>query len=325
MRISDVQAGERLDRFLTSYLKEYSRSQIQKLIQADVVCVNDRPRNKHYELQAGDVIDIQDFAATSSTPAVLPMVKTRKQQIADADFDMRANKNVPIEVIAETKEYVVIEKSAGVVVHPANAHPQNDTLVHGLLALYPELAGIGENKYRPGIVHRIDKDVSGVMVVARTAEMYAHLKQQFQNRTVYKEYLALVHGVLSEPHGVIDFDIVRSKRDRTKMAAVPRGGGKPARTDYNCVQQFQHYAYMSLHPETGRTHQIRVHCNAIGHPIVGDPIYHPKVFHARLQPGRLFLHAHQLKFMDVQGNVVEYMSPLPLHLQAILDDLYQTV
>lgn len=320
MRITDIQPGERLDRFLTSHLRSYARNQIQKIIKADAVAVNGRVRTKHYELQSGDVVEINDDILSTVLTNAEPVI-----QMIAAQFKMQANPAVPIEVVKETADYCIVNKPAGIVMHPGTTYQRDDTLAHGLLARYPELHDVGENALRPGIMHRLDKDVSGVIVVARTPEMYQHLKEQFQTRTVQKEYMALLHGVLSQTHGVIDFDIVRSKRNRTKMAAVPTGGGKPARTAYECVQQFQHYAYVRLHPETGRTHQIRVHCNAIGHPIVGDPVYHPKLFHARLQPGRLFLHAHSLKFHDLAGQPVAYTAPLPPDLQAILDDLYQTV
>ena len=307
MRISKFPVGERLDKFITQKLPDRSRSQIQKIIERGGVLVNDRVVAKHYFLREGDVITI-DVAKSSKEKA----------------FKLKKNRKIPVEIIYECDSYAVENKPAGLIIHPGDTHMENDTLVNGLLVEYPEIRKVGDNPMRPGIVHRLDKVVSGVMVVARTQEMYEHLKKQFQARTVFKHYTALVHGVLTQDHGSITFDIMRSQRQRTKMAAVPPGQGKPARTDYDLVQQFQQYALVDAYLHTGRTHQIRVHMNAIGHPIVGDNVYVPKQFHSRLQPGRIFLHSTELKFNDIDGKQVEYISSLSSDLQAILDDLYGT-
>ncbi len=308
MIISDIQIGERLDRFLANQLTSVSRTIIQHRIQDGSITVNDKQVVKHYALKAGDTIELSETA--TQPPAV---------------FSLEPNPAVKITVIDEQPEYIIIHKAAGVIVHPGDGHLANDTLVNGLLARYPELAEIGDSPLRPGIVHRLDKDVSGVMVVARTTEMFTHLKQQFQNRSVIKKYIALVHGVLSQPAGEITLSINRSQRDRKKMAAHRDESGKPAHTIYTVMQQFQHYALVSVQILTGRTHQIRVHFNAIGHPVVGDIVYKPKKLKSRLLLDRIFLHSEELHFTNLDGKIVEYAVPLPSELQTIVDDLYTTI
>lgn len=308
MRISEPVAGERIDRFLAGYLPHYSRSTIQKCIIQGGVLVNGAVVSKHYVLQTTDVIECDEDLLQQRKPLTL-----------------QANSQIEFEELAVTQDYIVISKPAGLVVHPGGGHNENDTLASGLLARYPELAQVGEDPLRPGIVHRLDKDVSGVMVVARTQEAFEGLKRQFMERLIYKRYFALAHGVFVDQVGTINFDIVRSTRERTKMAAVPPGQGKTALTEYEVVQQFQHYAYLSVRIHTGRTHQIRAHLNAIGHPVVGDQIYKPKNMVSRLQPGRLFLHATELQFHDAAGQLQHYTCALPTDLQAILDHLYSTI
>jgi 23S rRNA pseudouridine1911/1915/1917 synthase len=233
-----------------------------------------------------------------------------------------ANALVHLPILAETADYIVINKPSGVVVHQAQQHPEPDTVVNGLLALYPELATVGDDATRPGIVQRLDQDVSGVMVIARTQVMFEHLKLQFQQHLVSKHYLALVHGKMTRPDGEINFPIARSAKDFTKMAARPDETGKQAVTRYTVLHQYQQYAYLDVEILTGRTHQIRVHLNAINHPLVGEQVYKPKKLVSRLQPGRPFLHAAQLSFALPDGSLVGFQAPLPDSLQAILDGLH---
>lgn len=308
MIISDIQIGERLDRFLANTLPTTSRTVIQHRIQDGSITVNGKVVVKHYALKAGDTIELSE---TATQPPI--------------QFTLEANSAVQVNVIDEQPDYVVIHKAAGVIVHPGDGHMMNDTLVSGILAKYPEIADVGDSPLRPGIVHRLDKDVSGVMVVARNMKMFAHLKQQFQNRSVVKKYVALVHGVLSQPVGEITLSISRSQRDRKKMAAHRDESGKPAHTLYSVIQQFQHYALVSVQILTGRTHQIRVHFNAIGHPVVGDTVYKPKKLKSRLLLDRIFLHAQELHFSTLEGKTVEYTVPIPSTLQQIVDDLYSTI
>jgi len=229
------------------------------------------------------------------------------------------NAAVPFLTVAETPEYIVINKPAGVIVHQSDNHPTPDTLANGLIARYPELVGIGEDALRPGMMHRLDQGASGIMVIARTQAMYEHLKRQFQEHTMQKQYAVLVHGKFSQPTGEVRLNIARSAKDYTKMAARPNGTGKPAVTKYEVITQYQRYTLLSVDIETGRTHQIRVHMSAIDHPVVGEQVYLPRHFKSRLQPGRLFLHAKKLTFTDQNGETVSYTAPLPPELQSILD------
>ncbi len=233
-----------------------------------------------------------------------------------------ANSAVKLPIIAETADYIVINKPSGVVVHQASQHEEPDTVVNGLLALYPDLATVGDDASRPGIVQRLDQDVSGVMVIARTQKMFEYLKSQFSQHLVSKHYLALVHGRLVRTEGEINFSIARSAQDFTKMAARPDATGKAAITRYNVLHQYQQYAYLDVEILTGRTHQIRVHLNAINHPLVGEQTYKPKRLISRLQPGRPFLHAASLSFTLPDGSLVGFKAPLPEALQAILDGLH---
>ncbi|MBI4407766.1 MAG: RluA family pseudouridine synthase [Candidatus Kerfeldbacteria bacterium] len=233
-----------------------------------------------------------------------------------------ANSAIPLSVIAETPDYIVLNKAAGIVVHQAEQHLEPDTIANGLLARYPELADVGEDPLRPGIIHRLDQHVSGVLLVARTQAMFLHLKEQWQQHLVRKQYIALVHGKMSRTDGEINFSIARSSQQFTKMAARPDASGKAAVTRYNVLKQYQRYALLDVEILTGRTHQIRVHMSAIDHPIVGEQVYLPKNFKSRLQPGRLFLHAASLSFGLPDGTIVGYSAPLPDDLQAILDGLH---
>jgi len=249
-------------------------------------------------------------------------VKPKRVTISNSpDLKSAATPNAAIQlpIIFDCDDYVVINKPAGIVVHQTQVHPEPDTMVNGLLALYPTLITVGDDPQRPGIVQRLDQYVSGVMVIAKTQEMFDHLKSQFQQHLVYKRYLALAHGKFSQLGGEIRFSIARSEKNFTKMAARPDDSGKAAVTKYTVIKQYQRYTYLELEISTGRTHQIRVHLNALGHPIVGETTYLPKNFHSRLQPGRLFLHAADLRFTLPNGENAQYSAPLPAPLQAILD------
>lgn len=302
--ISLEEAGERLDKWLVGKYSDRSRSALQRSILAGQVVVNGKTVSTHLALKPGDVVQVDLAEAQPKQTLISP------------------NPKVPFEVLVETPEYVVINKPAGVVMHQSDNHRASDTLANGLLARYPELSGIGEEQIRPGIAHRLDQDVSGVVIVARTQAMYDHLKAQFQERSMVKEYIALVHGVMSQPGGVIDFPIARSVTQPTKMAARPKGetfGTREALTEYTVIQQFQPVALLRVRIHTGRTHQIRVHLNAIGHPIVGDQVYKPADFTSSLQPGRVMLHAELLTFSDLSGDKQTVKAPIPPEFQTYID------
>lgn len=226
-------------------------------------------------------------------------------------------------IIEETPDFIVLEKPAGLIVHAARGH-EGPTLVDFLLKKYPELKGVGEGAERPGIVHRLDKDVSGVMIVARNQETFELLKSQFQNRQVKKTYIALVIGKLPKDEGTIDFPLARSYR-RARMAAVPksteRTDARDAITHYEVEKRFPHATLVRVEIETGRTNQIRAHFHGIGHPIVGDRRYAIRTKKISKDPGRPFLHATELCVRDRAGVVRTYRSPLPAHLESFVSSL----
>ena len=226
-------------------------------------------------------------------------------------------------IIAETPDYLVLDKPSGLLVHEANHHPGADTLVQWLLVHYPEIKGVGEEADRPGIVHRLDMDVSGVMVVARTQEMYDHLKKQFQNHEVEKMYLALVHGVPGKPDGTISFPLGRSRRNAGRMAAQPHPTEKTreAITHFAVQEQFTHLSLLEVTIETGRTNLGRAHLLAFGLPIVGDTVYASRWVKQKLALDRPFLHSWKLGFTDLDSKRQSYEAPLPEVLTALLTKL----
>ena len=224
---------------------------------------------------------------------------------------------LPLEIIYEDADLLVVNKAAGMVVHPAPGH-SDDTLVNALVARYPKLQEVG-GEMRPGIVHRLDKDTSGLLIVARNTRTLAALTAQMKRHEIVKRYLALVEGIVSHDSGTIDAPIGRNPRQRQQMS-ITAAESREARTHFRVLQRFAHHTLLLLQLETGRTHQIRVHLKAIGHPVVGDPIYGPGSTQRALGLQRQFLHAYQLKFTHpITGVPLEFEAPLPADLQAVLD------
>lgn len=228
-----------------------------------------------------------------------------------------------LKIIDETTDYLVIEKPAGLLVHTAPGKTET-TLADELLAQYPAIASVGDSVERPGIVHRLDRDVSGLMVVAKSQPMFLSLKRQFKRHTVLKEYTALVHGVLtpSQEHGIIEKPIGRSHTGRGRMAAYSQAqsDSREAKTEYWIITRLRHHTLLRVRIYTGRSHQIRVHLFALGYPVVGDKVYQQK----RIKPAkieRLFLHSTKLGFKDLAKQYHEYESELPKELQNFLTTL----
>jgi 23S rRNA pseudouridine1911/1915/1917 synthase len=292
--IAPEHTEKRLDKFLKEQFPELSRSYLQKAIKAGEVWVNGKMVSPHYFLKPGDQIEI----------------KIEKP----SEILVKANPEVKFEVITENKNFLVINKPAGLVVHQAEGHKEANTLVNGLLAFYPEIAKIGENPLRPGIVQRLDKDASGVMVIARTQEMFEHLKKEFKLRRVKKEYLVWVYGKIQPPSGLIEFAL---SRKGIKVIAKPKGEeGKKAITEYQTITNQNHFSLLKVVPQTGRTHQIRVHLFALGYPIVGDRFYQPKhssllSLAKKIKITRLMLHAHKLGFSDLENHWQEFEAKIP--------------
>ncbi len=224
--------------------------------------------------------------------------------------------HIPLDIVYQDADLLVLNKPAGLVVHPAHGHT-DDTLVNALLAHVPDLAGIG-GVLRPGIVHRLDKDTSGLLLVAKHDQAQQALQDQFRTRAVDKVYLALVEGHLVPPRGRIDAPIGRDPRERQRMAVVP--SGRPAQTEYRVLETLAETTLVEAHLLTGRTHQIRVHLASLGYPIVGDRVYgHRK---QRLALDRQFLHAWRLAFnLPSTGERVHFTAPLPADLQRLLTEL----
>jgi 23S rRNA pseudouridine1911/1915/1917 synthase len=292
--------GERLDR-LVSLLTGCSRAEAAGLVRAGAVHVDGRASTKAaHRVGVGDRVEV--LADPHHEPA-----------------PPAADPSLEVPVVHFDADVIVLDKPAGLVVHPATGHPDG-TLVNGLLARFPELATVGE-PMRPGIVHRLDRGTSGLMVVARTPEAFGDLKAQLAGHGVQRAYSALVWGHLEHPHGVVDAPIGRSRRDPLRMTVAE--DGRPARTRYRVQRRFEHPVPTDLldcELETGRTHQIRVHLRSVGHPVVGDTLYGGR--RRDPDPGRPFLHARRLCFVHPgTGEEVAFESPLPADLQAVLEGL----
>lgn len=215
---------------------------------------------------------------------------------------------------------MILDKPAGLLVHPAT-RGENDTLVNGLIASYPEIKNVGDDPLRPGLVHRLDKDTSGLMVIAKNNRSFECLKKQFQERRIEKHYLALVYGRFKEKSGLIAKAITISKKDHRKRTALLDERAKKAETRYRVLKEYNDYTLLEVMPQTGRTHQIRVHLSSIGHPIAGDQQYQFKRQKAPAGLNRQFLHASYLKFQAPNGRVMEFKSELPEDLKKILNKI----
>jgi 23S rRNA pseudouridine1911/1915/1917 synthase len=283
----------RLDKYVCQQLPELSRARVQKLIADGHITVNGQPAKPGLKLNTGDKINV-----------IIPPAPP-EQLLPEA---------VPLDILYEDDDLLVVDKPAGLTVHPTPGHTSH-TLVNALLAHLPHLADIGD-WLRPGIVHRLDKDTSGLMLVAKNSKAQANLIGQFKSHSVTKAYLALVRGRLTPETGIIEAAIGRDPRNRKKMAVVE--GGREARTEYQVIKYIRDYTLVEVRPETGRTHQIRVHLGAIGFPVVGDKIYGVK---SPLVP-RQFLHASRLGFsLPATGKYVEFKSELPADLERALEDI----
>jgi 23S rRNA pseudouridine1911/1915/1917 synthase len=296
MTVSPDDAGVRLDRYLADRLSDLSRNQVQSLVLEGAVFVNGAAAKAARKLQPGDVLTVD-----------LPSG-------AVGDRSLVASPEIELRVLHSDDAIIVLDKPAGQVVHPAAGHSA-DTLVNALLARFPDLAFAFEDE-RPGIVHRLDRDTSGVLVVARTEAAAADLRSQFKSRTVEKAYLLLTKGIVTPPAGVIEAPIGRDPLQRKRMAAVP--DGRPAQTVYRVLDQSGDYSWIEARPRTGRTHQIRVHFAAIGHPVTGDTVYGKR----DRRIGRMALHAWQLGFDHPgTGERAEFSAPLPDDMLSALSEL----
>ena len=318
---SSLDAGKRLDAFLAEKIEGWSRSRLQKLVADGDVLVNEKESKPSYKLRAGDSVEVE----LTELPAV--------------EF---APENIPLDVVYEDEFLAVINKPAGMVVHPG-AGVSSGTLANALAFKFKikneelktgngadEQSKIDNLKAKVGIVHRIDKDTSGLIIVAKTQEIHEALSEQFRSREIFKSYVALVHGEPEEDRGEIDAPIAREKHNRTKMAV--RAHGRNALSLWKVKKRFEKFALLAVEIKTGRTHQIRVHLASINHPIVGDETYNAgrdkTVFDLTIRKAiadlnRFFLHAEKLAFTHPEtGERLDFTAPLPDELTDFLELLY---
>ena len=292
--VAAAEAGARLDAYLAAHPElALSRSRVQQLIEAGHISVSGHPVKSKYRVQAGDSVHV---AVPEPVPSVLEP------------------EAIPLDVVYEDADLLVVNKPRNLVVHPAAGHA-GGTLVNALLDHVDDLSGIGGVE-RPGIVHRLDKDTTGLLVVAKTEAAHRSLTAQIQSRELRREYLALVAGDVAEGSGRIEAPIGRHPTDRKRMA-VQGHGGREATTHFSVLERFPSYTLLLCRLETGRTHQIRVHLAYIGHPVVGDPVYGPRKGFPGLTAQ--FLHAARLGLRHpTSGEWLQFEAPLPADMAAVL-------
>ncbi|MBE9911457.1 MULTISPECIES: RluA family pseudouridine synthase [Enterococcus] len=288
----------RIDKVLTALFADHSRSQVQQWLKDGAVSVNGEPVKANYKVKSADAI-------------VVEVPEPEELEIVAEDL--------PIEIVYEDDDVAVVNKPQGMVVHPSAGHAQG-TLVNALMYHMKNLSSIN-GVIRPGIVHRIDKDTSGLLMIAKNDQAHEALAQQLKDKTSLRKYIALVHGVIPHEKGTINAPIGRSKVDR-KMQAI-REDGKPAVTHFTVLERFENFTLVELQLETGRTHQIRVHMKYIGYPLAGDPVYGPK---KTLKGNGQFLHAKLLGFTHPQTNErMTFEAPLPEVFEKNLEKLRKDI
>ena len=294
--ISKDYVGIRLDKVIAELDKEISRSMIQKLLDENKIKVNDKLQKASYKTKLNDIITLEEI-----------IVKETKLIPQD----------IPIDIIYEDSDIIVVNKPKGMVVHPANGNPDG-TLANAIMNICKDsLSGIG-GEIRPGIVHRIDKDTSGLLIIAKNDKAHINLSQQIKNREITKRYVALVRGVVKENKATIDMPIGRSNSDRKKMSV--KKDGKNAITHFEVIKRYNGYTYLDLKIDTGRTHQIRVHLSEIGYPIVGDEVYSngKNPFNVKGQ----MLHAKSLDFKHpITGKAMHLEAPIPTYFEDVINRL----
>ncbi|MCI7814249.1 MAG: RluA family pseudouridine synthase [Robinsoniella sp.] len=295
--ITHEESGKRIDRFLSEQFPQYSRSFWQKLIKEQKILVNQKESKNNYKLNTGDQVEIE---------------------IPDPEILDVEPENIPLDILYEDEDLIIVNKPKGMVVHPSAGHYTN-TLVNALLYhCKDQLSGIN-GTMRPGIVHRIDQDTTGSLVVCKNDFAHNALAEQLKVHSITRKYRAIVHGVIKEEEGTIDQPIGRHPIDRKKMA-VNHKNGKEAVTHYRVLERFQKYTYIECQLETGRTHQIRVHMSSISHPILGDTVYGPAKCPYHLQGQTL--HAMVLGFVHPRtGAYFEVTAPLPDYFEELLKKL----
>jgi 23S rRNA pseudouridine1911/1915/1917 synthase len=302
-KVDDTSLDSRLDTYLASQIQTWSRARLQRLIENEDVIVNGRSAKASYRLRKGDEVEVELVASP---------------------VEIFAPENIPLEIVHEDESLIVVNKPAGLVVHPA-AGIHSGTLANALAFHFQNLPA-SAGSIRPGIVHRLDRDTSGLLVVAKTEAALENLSEQFRDRTVFKSYIALVHGRVDDASGRIDQPLARDPSNRTRMAVVR--GGRSALTLYKVRKHYHRFTLLDVELKTGRTHQIRVHLTWLRHPVVGDETYgggrDNNIQDARLRSvvrnlGRHFLHAERLAITHpITGERLQFEAPLPTDLSDLL-------
>ena len=295
-KITVEKSGTRLDAYIANLIEDLSRSMVQKLIKSGNVLVNNKEEKESYKVQIGDNITIE-------------IPKPEESGLKKQD--------IPLDIVYEDGDILVVNKPKGMVVHPGNGNPDG-TLVNAIMAHCGDsLSGIG-GEIRPGIVHRLDKDTSGLLVIAKNDKAHINLSEQIKNRDVKKIYVALVRGVIPENEATINMPIGRSTKDRKKMAVDKNG--KEAVTHFKVLKRYNKYTFIQVKIDTGRTHQIRVHMSHIGYPVVGDTVYSNGKNDFGVE-GQM-LHAKELEFKHpITGKLMHFEAPLPAYFNEVLEEL----
>ena len=294
--VDEINKGKRLDSYISDNMDKISRSFAQKLIENQQVTINGKNEKASYKVCVGDKVEVD---------------------VPEAQDTRLKAQDIPVEVVYEDKDIIVVNKPKGMVVHPANGNPDG-TLVNAILAMCKDsLSGIG-GEIRPGIVHRLDKDTSGLLIIAKNDEAHVKMSKQIQDRLVTKKYIALVKGVVKDDEATIDMPIARSKVDRKKMAVDK--DGKQAVTHFKVIKRYKRYTLLEIKIDTGRTHQIRVHMAKIGYPVVGDMVYSNGKNEFEVE-GQM-LHAKSLEFSHpITGKKMHLEAPLPEYFTKVLEEL----
>ena len=301
--VSEKEAYKRIDQYLASHLP-LSRTAIQRLIKENLVKANKKEVKANYKIHPEDEVEV--YIPSPSPSPLLP-------------------EPIPLNILYEDEHLLLVNKPTGLVVHPAPGH-KNGTLVNALLHYCKDLKGIG-GRERPGLVHRLDKDTSGVLIIAKSDPVHRHLSNQFKLHTINRVYIALIHGVMKKNSGIIDLPIGRDTKDRKKIS-IKTVKPKHAITHFKVIRRYSDATLIELKPETGRTHQLRVHLSHLHYPVAGDKTYGGRGYGklGRTKIDRLMLHAMKLGFIHPQtGEYMEFEAPIPEEMKGVLDIKFKEV